>query len=1044
MKKIILLTALFFCCFKIISYAQAGELDSAFGTNGIVRTNLGPNHKDNISLVRQVLVQPDKSMYVTFDANQVTKRRPDGSSDSTFGGNGFSHLTYSEFQDGRVSQIAIQSDGKIISLGDRRENADPYNYYFFLTRYNTDGSLDSTFKENKIQIAEREYPEKVYIQNDGKILAIGNFGFFRFNSDGSRDTTFSGDVNQASSSAVVIQSDGKIVAVSYTYKNDNGNDNYSDFALVRYNTDGSVDNTFGGDGRQPTGFNFSLMAIQSDGKIVIAGDSTLARYNSDGSVDYSFNRKGKQTAEFKISSMTLENDGKIVAAGHTDTYPHYKFTLTRYNNDGSMDNSDSANRNYTTDFEISAISIQSNGEIVAAGTANGNLAIAKYNTAGSMDNTFDNDGRLYDSVVYSRSFFTRMAVQSNGKFAALGSSWINGKSYICQYNADGSLDKTFSGDGVQQINDQIDRYSLSAIYQSDGKLVVGGTSSDRKFSFLFRYNINGSLDTSFSTREKQRIDFYITAIAIQGDKKIVVAGSKGNFPNSKFALARFNIDGTPDNSFLGGKIVTDFSNDNDFARTVAIQSDGKIVVAGSTGNLNVNQDFAIARYNTDGSLDKTFSGDGKQTSRFDSSSYINFIEAIAIQSDGKIVAAGSVIARYNIDGSLDSTFSVSGQENSIYGYFYSAVAIENDNKIIALKYAYSSSPFIRFKANGSLDTAFGVNGKIITPFRELNDMVVVNNSLYAVGSTGESFYSGSGVVARFLLYDSSENNTPSVTLSIPYNIIKYSAPARIKLNAVVSNVSGKIKKVQFYNGSTLLHTEDVAPYGFFWTDVPAGNYTLTAKAFDNSGNVITSNAINVSVVNVNVPPVVNIVSPVNDTTYNGPATIRLTANAKDPNDRIGKVEFYNGTTLLRTEYYYPYTYTWTNVQPGTYTITAKAYDDKGLSTTSAPVTVTVDASSLPIVRSKPVFENNKTDLNAALSLTLSPNPARSTLQISAKGLQLNKPSTISVISASGVLMKTVRANSASQLLDVSSLASGVYTVKVVSGDKVMCQQFLKL
>jgi hypothetical protein len=86
----------------------------------------------------------------------------------------------------------------------------------------------------------------------------------------------------------------------------------------------------------------------------------------------------------------------------------------------------------------------------------------------------------------------------------------------------------------------------------------------------------------------------------------------------------------------------------------------------------------------------------------------------------------------------------------------------------------------------------------------------------------------------------------------------------------------------------------------------AGNYTLTAKAFDNSGNVATSNAINVSVVDENVPPVVSIVSPVNDTTFTGPATIRLIANAKDPNDQISKVEFYNGTTLIRTEHYYPY------------------------------------------------------------------------------------------------------------------------------------------
>jgi hypothetical protein len=159
---------------------------------------------------------------------------------------------------------------------------------------------------------------------------------------------------------------------------------------------------------------------------------------------------------------------------------------------------------------------------------------------------------------------------------------------------------------------------------------------------------------------------------------------------------------------------------------------------------------------------------------------------------------------------------------------------------------------------------------------------------------------------------------------------------------------------------TRLHTEDVYPYGFLWIDVPVGTYTLTAKAFDNSGNVTTSNSIKVSVVEENVPPVVSIVSPVADTTYTGPATIRLIAKAKDANDKISKVEFYNGTALLRTENYYPYTYTWANVKAGTYTITAKAYDDKGLSATSLPVTVTVTNASI-VSRLSSV--DSKPDLN---------------------------------------------------------------------------------
>jgi hypothetical protein len=432
-----------------------------------------------------------------------------------------------------------------------------------------------------------------------------------------------------------------------------------------------------------------------------------------------------------------------------------------------------------------------------------------------------------------------------------------------------------------------------------------------------------------------------------------------------------------------------------------------------------------------GSLDPTFSEDGKQTTNMDTFSFrfqdgesTNFAKALEIQGDGKIVLAGMVgsvdhggampvitgVARYNTDGALDPTFS-------------------DDGKLI--------TPFT-FKHSNDI-----LRGDII------EDIAISENKLYMVGVPfaleGLSYgltKTMQGVIMKYLLDDNSTNKPPAINLGIPYNIIKYSAPARIKLNATATDEDGTITKVQFFNGTTRLHTEVAYPYGFLWIDVPVGNYTLTAKAFDNSGNVTTSNSIKVSVVEENVPPVVSIVSPIDDTTYTGPATIRLIAKAKDPNDKISKVEFYSGSTLIRTEHYYPYTYTWTDVQPGTYTITAKAYDDKGLSATSKAVKVTVTNASIV---SRPSSVNIKTDLNDALSLRLSPVPARSTLQIYTKGLQLNRPSTISLMSSSGVLLKLSNQMHQIELqLDVSSLASGVYTIKVINGGKVAYKQFVKL
>ncbi len=165
MKKITLLTLIFFICLTIIR-AQPGRLDSSFGNNGIVKTEFGKTDKDNITLVGQVLVQPDKSIYVTFNGNQVTKKHANGSADSSFGRNGFSSVSSTQRSD-QLYAIAIQPDGKIVSLADNvelSEDGEHYVYYFFLNRYKADGSPDSTFKGDKTETSEGEYPDKVFIQ----------------------------------------------------------------------------------------------------------------------------------------------------------------------------------------------------------------------------------------------------------------------------------------------------------------------------------------------------------------------------------------------------------------------------------------------------------------------------------------------------------------------------------------------------------------------------------------------------------------------------------------------------------------------------------------------------------------------------------------------------------------------------------------------------------------------------------------------------------------------------------------------------------------
>ncbi len=192
------------------------------------------------------------------------------------------------------------------------------------------------------------------------------------------------------------------------------------------------------------------------------------------------------------------------------------------------------------------------------------------------------------------------------------------------------------------------------------------------------------------------------------------------------------------------------------------------------------------------------------------------------------------------------------------------------------------------------------------------------------------------------------NKLPSVSISSPANNATFAAPASITINASASDTDGTIAKVEFLSGSTVLNTDTTSPFSYTWTGVPAGTYSLTAKATDNSGGVKTSTAVNVTVTTPPPPPTVSLTSPADGATFQPPANISLAATATAGSGAsISKVEFYNGSTLLAPDPSPPYTYAWNAVPAGTYTLTAKATDNKGSATMSAPVTVTVAAPTPP-------------------------------------------------------------------------------------------------
>ena len=190
------------------------------------------------------------------------------------------------------------------------------------------------------------------------------------------------------------------------------------------------------------------------------------------------------------------------------------------------------------------------------------------------------------------------------------------------------------------------------------------------------------------------------------------------------------------------------------------------------------------------------------------------------------------------------------------------------------------------------------------------------------------------------------NNLPTVSITSPLNNAGFTAPASIVINATAGDTDGGVAIVDFYNGITLIGTAASAPYSYSWINVASGTYSISALVTDNRGGVTLSSVVTV---NVNQPPTVSITAPANNATYVATATVNFTATANDTDGSVSKVEYYNGASLIGSATVSPYNFSWTNVGAGTYTITAKATDNLGAVTTSAGITVIVNANQLPTV-----------------------------------------------------------------------------------------------
>ncbi len=371
--------------------------------------------------------------------------------------------------------------------------------------------------------------------------------------------------------------------------------------------------------------------------------------------------------EANPGKIVLQSDGKSIVVGHTQNGTNRDWVIARYNTNGGLDSTFGGIGIVKKDFGIdgqqnghgdflSSAAIQIDGKIIVGGSSAINPTVsrwtlARYNTDGSLDPAFGDNGVVVTSIKSGAviEYVNSLLIQSDNKIVAVGVSHVSDTDVaLARYNPNGSPDTNFGTSGIvtTPIGSNNDRGKAAAIQPNDGKIVVAGDfdAGGHDEIFLARFNTDGLLDSSFSGGKViTQIGGYdgLSSVDIQADGKIVVAGSTLNASRDTF-VARYNSDGTLDTSFGGtGKVVHSFSSGADGATSLILQSDGKIILGGyeNTG-VSSGNDFMLSRFNSDGTLDTTFGANGSFVTPIGSGDDI--IYSFAQQTDGKIIGAGSV------------------------------------------------------------------------------------------------------------------------------------------------------------------------------------------------------------------------------------------------------------------------------------------------------------------------------------------------------------------------------------------------------------------
>ncbi len=729
-------TILFLSAFLASPFAraqQAGDLDPWFnpGDLGYARGDGARN------VIYPVAVQPDGKVllggpFLSFNyvgRQRIARVNADGTLDTGFDpGNG---------ADSWVLAIAVQPDGRILVGGSFTYfDGQPTNR---IVRLNADGSRDTGFD---IGSGADGTVRAFAVQPDGRILLGGDFdtyngvpamGLARLNVDGSLDTGFNtGDGITGSVKAVALQDDGRILVgggLGMYDSTDCPN-------IIRLTESGALDGTFD-PGTGPNG-DVNRIVVQPDQHVLFAGmfsefneapHEPVVRLDPNGALDPSFTRADLSTTW--LTGLGLRPDGSIMVSGQFYQIDGEPFpSVARLNADGSLDatfNTGSGAASLVRD-----LAVYPDGQTIVTGDFsffNGYPQgyVARLNDDGGVDLTFNTQTGCNGAVL-------RTLLDAEGRIIAVGSfDGYNGLMHqgIVRLMSDGSADTTLQTSGLE-VNGNLN----DVLLQPDGRIVISGFAMDygSASGSIMRLNADGSFDPSFTTDNAS-----VFALALQPDGKILVGGLFLQYAGvARNHLVRVNANGTLDTSFDTGE-----GPDNSVDRLV-VQPDGKILIIGSFLNVDGVDRPRVARLNTDGTLDLSFdAGTGPNS----------FVEDIALQADGKILLAGWFtavngvqarrLARLNADGSVDATFDASpGADDNLASVDIDPMGRLLIGGVFTTWNGSACNGIARLNPDGSFDSGFdpgtGCDGVPLSFSFQADEMIVVGGSFTSYKGTGRN------------------------------------------------------------------------------------------------------------------------------------------------------------------------------------------------------------------------------------------------------------------------------------------------------------------